>query len=736
MLAVYPAAGAVIKYSFICCNKTTGKMASPWAFAPPPVSDKPPLPNGIPEAWQKALEALQATSPKSNIATKSTPATPEKTAPTNSEYNSPFMPGWQPPLPPPPMCYPGFSGYPPAYPPYYYCPPQQWNPTSPWGSNRMPTAPVADIQKSEPPRQEETVKSAKANSNSFQLGQRPPPPPPSSPPVKSSYYGNMSQAPGSGGIKFNLPKKKPNMPANKNSQALSIQQRMQNFSNGNSFKNVAVVAPVQGAQNVIAASPDDYPPSLRKYVERCFEKCKTDIDKDQIEIILKGKLTRAQQEGKTFTLDWDNEPLPLTHSDRLEQEALEKKITSILKSPENIQKKTSPSNSRLFYIDRHRRSRSRSRSYSRSRSRSRTPPRTFRRMRRSSSSNSSEDSRGFRRTLSSSVSTPEPYTPRNNTPYNKKNKKNKRKGSNKKPFTVDSEFCTDERLQKRAARFETKSPKKIYSSIFTNNTPTVMDLDGDDMQWMSDAVMGTCQNLEKRFFRLTGAVDPTTVRPIEVLTKSLAMVKKHWVEKLDYHYACEQLKSIRQDLVVQCIRNKFTVQVYETHARIALEKGDHTEFNQCQSQLKVLFQEVNEGNRLEFTGYHILYTMFSESAIELKNLLADIKPEEKDDEVVSHALKMAKACSSNNYHRFFRLYLSAPKMSAFIVDWFIERIRKAALKAVIKSFRPNIPVSHIQSALAFPSMEDCVAFLTKLNLVFVDPGVINCKDSVGQLANF
>lgn len=49
------------------------------------------------------------------------------------------------------------------------------------------------------------------------------------------------------------------------------------------------------------------------------------------------------------------------------------------------------------------------------------------------------------------------------------------------------------------------------------------------------------------------------VRPEEVLEKALRFVQD---SQKNYLYKCDQLKSIRQDLTVQRIRNELTVKVY------------------------------------------------------------------------------------------------------------------------------------------------------------------------------
>ena len=125
---------------------------------------------------------------------------------------------------------------------------------------------------------------------------------------------------------------------------------------------------------------------------------------------------------------------------------------------------------------------------------------------------------------------------------------------------------------------------------------------------MPQPVVGTAAALEKSYFRLVARPDPADVRPPAVLERALERCRDRLAAgEVDYIWACDQFKAMRQDLQVQAVRSALTVRVYEAHARAALASGDLGEFNQCQTQLAGLYAEGLEGSRAEFMAYRILY---------------------------------------------------------------------------------------------------------------------------------
>lgn len=254
-------------------------------------------------------------------------------------------------------------------------------------------------------------------------------------------------------------------------------------------------------------------------------------------------------------------------------------------------------------------------------------------------------------------------------------------------------------------------------------------------------IVGTCQELFKDYLRLTSEPDPKKIRPYSVLRETVDQLKSRWKQKENYSWICSQFKSVRQDLTVQGIKNEFTVNVYEIHARMALEKGDMVEYNQCQSMLSNLYDLGLGGkNRDEFAAYRILMFLHGLNRSDLNLFVGQLTSEQKSNQCVLHALNVQRALSMGNYHLFFSLYNTVPNMGGYIMDHFVERERIRALLVMAKSYI-SVPLVFIVNELAFENVSEALEFLSSHDCaIFTNPNhsdaekVFDCKSASAPLA--
>ncbi|KER27907.1 hypothetical protein T265_13688, partial [Opisthorchis viverrini] len=429
---------------------------------------------------------------------------------------------------------------------------------------------------------------------------------------------------------------------------------------------------IAALQNAAAAA--SRPSSVKDYVQRAFCSIDTKEEKDQMERILKEKLEYIFRNN--ITVDWTTENIPTVPSKTIA--ALQNAAAAASRpSSVNSDRPTSPTSATAVKKGRRRK-------------------------------------RGGRGGVLDSTVTERPVIAREPTPPSRgRGRGSKRvRGSNHIGTSVA-------RLSDRANRFKDHLSMSSLSgsgSIARTTSQLLLNLgdEGDELsaEFQACQIVGTMQELEKPYLRLTRAPEPHEVRPVSVLKLALEHVKQKWITKSDYHWTCEQFKSIRQDLTVQGIEDEFAVAVYETHADAALDAGDFEEFHQCQSQLLRLYNEgLGSARVLEFTAYRLLYYMFTLDLLGMNTIMAGLRPTHKSNPCVRYALDVRSAWSLHNYRRFFRLVCppddgeQPPLRCGQVIQWFLERERKNALKTIFKVLQ------FISDSVGLPSTVECTKLL-------------------------
>ncbi|CAB3402471.1 unnamed protein product [Caenorhabditis bovis] len=459
------------------------------------------------------------------------------------------------------------------------------------------------------------------------------------------------------------------------------QQKFQGFQMKNGVGGNGYVQSPQGRQQmgrgIGFGTPQGPPPSARNYMERSFNAATTPEERQKVQDYLKKRLDPMISAGTAHTVDWDREPLP--HERNYELPAMWTPANKLGYQANGTHAKPKQTPNRQQEAASRRRS---------------------------GGEDAAESTPDYKRTKRDGSSSPDSdIIELMHVQKNGKNRKNKKSKQEKKNKPEKNQFRfeysdTEYRREERARRFaETLSAVKPSTAATQHHIRR------------GQLVKGVCTDIEKSYFRLTAAPDPNLVRPLHILEKSLDNVKNKYRARAEYRYLSSQLRSIRQDLTVQGIRNEFTVQVYEINARISLENKDREEFNQCQSQLKLLYSDVeNCIHRAEFLAYRLLYYIAMDDLIDINSILKEVTPELKKDECVDFALKVRKAVSLGNYIAFFKLFQNAPKMCPYIMDMFVDRERKKALNFMTKAFRQTLSYKDIASFMEMTE-EDLVDWL-------------------------
>jgi len=465
------------------------------------------------------------------------------------------------------------------------------------------------------------------------------------------------------------------------------------------FTAVAAKAPPSAPKSAEKPGASQWPSSLKAFVERAFAAAKGPEGKAELQGRLKELIGGAQRRGELWSIDWENQPLPT-----LGQQ--EPTLSPEQRGPrEHFSIKRNTFSPAIKKAQRNKK-----------RDRSASPPPMKSNKKNNRYTGNRQGQAGNNNRQGQAGNNNGNGNNRQGPPGN-----NNRQGvaGGNGPLHLDQQ-----RESARARRFGNGTALGAVSDSWQgsagNWTPKQQtwsaagqEAESWDAFKADSSVRGTCQAIEKSYFRLTSKPDAALVRPEHVLQQALQrLVGLLRRKEVTYFYAADQFKGMRQDCTVQHLQNEASAAIYEAHARCALEHGDMAEFNQCQAQLLQHYKAGIVGCRPEFTAYRVIHQSVHAGKGDqaaLLTCLQSISPEDAQHPFVRHALQVRQALALGDSMQVCLLYSTAPHMGRALLDIILPKVRFTGLKTFAKAHLPHLPVSVVATRLGFVTKSSALA---------------------------
>ena len=438
------------------------------------------------------------------------------------------------------------------------------------------------------------------------------------------------------------------------------------------------------------------PENLKDYVVRAYAKCKGNKNKErQMTGMLQTAIQDSKKLGDVYTRNWANHPLPLFPYEKMRQNQINfnSGYNNTGFNNQNVDFRGNP-----FLRNQY--------------------------MNKTNQSNGKQfDATGVSFGLNQNVGNHKGFEfgKKKGRKFERANKKGNNKKSKIDQLISKQEQNNLRELIRRQGKnrniSDDRDDKYIDTNDYIDQVKRGLNFDDDNAAMILDSrlkIIGTSQKLEKKYFRLTEVPDPSTVRPLPVLKRSLKHILKRYENKeVDYRFVLDQFRSIRLDMGIQRVRDEFTVKVYEENALFCLEIGDADQFNKCQMKLYELYNEGIAGRKSEFLMYRVLYLILNSEKSVLARFLKEQSLKDLESKPLKEALKLKKSLVLGNIDYVFGQLETGFQGTKYLLKLFLDKLRIWGLIVISKSYGKSIKMEYVRVKLRFEGLHEMIEFLEK-----------------------